>query len=47
MLERLPRWAVVAGLALVPAAALAAVSASPEVSGLCGSLCSMLFGCGG
>lgn len=46
MLQRVPRWTLVATLALVPTIALAAATAS-EGSGLCGSLCAMLLGCGG
>lgn len=44
MLQKVPRWMLIAGGVLVPAVALAA-SALPTDA--CGGWCSLLFGCGG
>ncbi|MBX2800057.1 MAG: hypothetical protein KTR31_20435 [Myxococcales bacterium] len=45
MQRRVSRWALVSALALIPTAALAA-TVGPDLSGMCGSICSLLFGCG-
>lgn len=44
MFQKVPRWLVIAGGVLVPAIAFAAAAAPTDV---CGSWCSLLFGCGG